>query len=275
MLVRASRVALVGIAAAEAFAPPAALLRPAPSLRGLHAFPFQGEQPNKGWVLGDKQPIPYPGEHKCLIPSELKTCYPLIISAMVPRPIALVSSMSASGVGNVAPFSYSGCVAHDPMTLIVSTCRKPGGGPKDTCANAVETKEFVVNIMSEWFVESANHTCGNFLDNEDEMAIAGLTPLPSKMVKPPRVGESAINFECKLVDTKDIINAAGQVTATLLFGEVVAVHVHSSVLDEEWEGKPRIDVEKLKPLGRLGGNTYTRVGGTFDLARPDRPVTGR
>ena len=62
-------------------------------------FPYKGEQPNKDWVLGDKQPIPYPGEHTCLIPKELKSCYPLIISAMVPRPIALVSSMSASGVG--------------------------------------------------------------------------------------------------------------------------------------------------------------------------------
>jgi hypothetical protein len=74
-------------------------------------FPFQGEQPNKGWVLGDKQPIPYPGEHKCLIPSELKTCYPLIISAMVPRPIALVSSMSASGVGTLPSLGSTLCGA--------------------------------------------------------------------------------------------------------------------------------------------------------------------
>lgn len=87
-----------------------------------------------------------------------------------------------------------------------------------------------------------------------------------------RVGESAVNFECKLVKTHDIVNGAGKVTATVLFGEVVAIHVHEAVLlkDGAGQGKPTIDVNRLRPLGRLGGNTYCRVGGTFDLARPDR-----
>jgi len=106
------------------------------------------------------------------------------------------------------------------------------------------------------------------------MIEAGLTPLPSVKVKPPRIGESAINFECKLVKTHDIINAAGNVTATVLFGEVVAVHVHEAVLvkDGAGQGKPTVDVDRLRPLGRLGGNTYCRVGSVFDLPRPDRSV---
>merc|ERR1711939_621314 len=190
------------------------------------------------------------GEHQLLIPSDLKSCYFLMISAYVPRPIALVSSLSASGVGNVAPYSYSGCVAHDPPTLVVSCCRRPDGSVKDTCLNALATKEFVVNIMSDWAVEAENHTCANFAPDQDEMMEAGLTPLPSVHVSPPRVGEAAINFEC----------------------EVVAYHIHEAILnlDGAGEGKPTVDVNRLRPLGRLGGNTYCRVGSTFDLPRPDR-----
>ena len=116
--------------------------------------------PHPSWKAGENQPIPYPGSHLTLLPSELKSCYPLIISAYVPRPIALVSSKSAAGHVNVAPYSYTGAISHDPPAIVVSCCRKAGDVMKDTLANILETKEFVVNIMSEWFAESANHTCG-------------------------------------------------------------------------------------------------------------------
>ena len=149
-----------------------------------------------------------------LEPSKLASCYPLMISAYVPRPIAFISSLSAEGVGNLAPFSYTGCVAHDPPTLAVSICRNARAvdGKKDTLANIDATGEFVVCIMSEWFVEAANHTCGTFERGVDEFDQAGLTRLPSTKVAPPRVGESAVHFECVVRHRHEIVNAAGVAT---------------------------------------------------------------
>merc|ERR1712167_89749 len=97
------------------------------------------------------------------------------------------------------------------------------------CLNALATKEFVVNIMSDWAVEAQNHTCANFAPDQDEMMEAGLTPLPSVHVSPPRVGESAINFECKLVKTHDIVNAAGKVTATLMGTTRIVTPMYSAL----------------------------------------------
>jgi len=236
------------------------------------------EPPHPDWTPGTKQPTPFRSSTWVqLDPNELKTCYPLMISAYVPRPIALISSLSADGIGNVAPFSYSGIVNHDPPAIAVSICRKGPDGPiKDSCTNILATKEFVVNIMSDWFVEAANHTCGNFEPDEDEMAIAGLTPQPSTLVKPPRIGESAVQFECRLMHTHDMKNKQGQVTATLLVGEVVMFHVHEEALDLEWgEEKPKVKFEALRPLSRLGGDTYGVTNRVFDLPRPDRPARGR
>eukprot|EP00960_Hanusia_phi_P057354 763541-Hanusia_phi.AAC.2 len=244
--------------------------------------------PHPSWQAGENQPIPYPGKHVLLLPSQMKSCYPLIISAYVPRPIALVSSKSAAGYVNVAPYSYTGAISHDPPALVVSCARKAGEAMKDTLSNVLETKEFVVNIMSEWYAESANHTCGNFPPEVNEMDVAGLTPLPSEMISPPRVAESAINFECRLIHHYDMKNAQGKITATVVIGEIVAFHVHEAVLEMNGagEGKPTVNFDALKPLvrdcvrwstpaekfaqSRLGGCTYGRTTAVFDLPRLDR-----
>jgi len=230
--------------------------------------------PHPDWKPGDKQPLPFPSGFVALDPLELKSCYPLMISAYVPRPIAFISTVSEAGVGNLAPFSYSGCVGHDPPTIAVSICRnaRAEDGKKDTLANIDATGEFVVCIMSEWFVESANHTCGNFPRGTDEFDESGLSRLPSSKVKPPRVGESAVHFECKLSHRHEIVNKAGVATATMVLGEVVMVHAAKDICDEAGagEGKPTIDFARYAPLARLGGNTYGRVTSTFDLDRPDR-----
>jgi flavin reductase (DIM6/NTAB) family NADH-FMN oxidoreductase RutF len=156
-----------------------------------------------------------------------------------------------------------------------SVCRKPGGNKKDTWANIEATGEFVVCMMSEWFVNAANHTCGNFAPEEDEFDLSGLTRVPSLKVKPPRVGESAFAMECKLRHHYDVTNAAGQVTATAVVGEVVLFHVHEEVADLEWPGKPKIDMRRYQPVSRLGGNTYGRTQTGYDMSRPDRPQGGR
>lgn len=233
--------------------------------------------PHPSWKPGTPQPLPFADKsHTRLDPKELASCYGLMISSFVPRPIAFVSTRSDKYGGNLAPFSYSGCFAHDPPTIGFSVCanQRTEDRKKDTLANIDETGEFVVCIMSEWFVESANHCCGAFARDVDEFDQAGLTRLPSERVGPPRVGESAVHFECKLTHRHEIKNASGQVTATLILGEVVLVHVATAVLEPEGAGpgKPTVRFEDYQPLSRLGGDTYGRTGTTFDLPRPDRSV---
>ena len=215
------------------------------------------QTPHPGWKPGQKQPLPFPEGTKMASyrPADLTSCYSLCISAVVPRPIAFVSSMNEAGQVNLAPYSYAGVVAHDPPTVIFSACRKPDGNRKDTLANVEATGEFVLNFMSEWFVESANHCCGNFPADVNEMEESGLTPVASEVVRPPRVQESALQMECKLVHTQEIRNAKGDVTATVVFGEVQMFHIHESIHSLN-EGRIVVDLEKYKPISRLGGNTY-------------------
>eukprot|EP00958_Prasinococcus_capsulatus_P011921 scaffold1187_cov374-Prasinococcus_capsulatus_cf.AAC.11 len=135
------------------------------------------------WKPGDKQPCPYGNDMKTIVPSE-HNCYPLVISAVLPRPIGFISSMNKEGLLNLAPYSYFQAVSHDPPCTVLSASGSGarGGARKDTQANIEETGEFVVNIMSEWFVEAANHTCGNFDPDVSEWDLCGLTPIPSRTV---------------------------------------------------------------------------------------------
>jgi flavin reductase (DIM6/NTAB) family NADH-FMN oxidoreductase RutF len=254
-----------------------ALVRPllAPAASSLQVAP-----PHPDWKPGDKQTPPWgddPDSHYALDPKQMTSAYPLMISSYAPRPIAFVSTLSASGEGNLAPFSYSGVFGHDPPVVGFSVCRNRNSpdGKKDTLANIEATGEFVVNIMSDWFVEAANHCCGTFPRGADEFDESGLTRTPSLRVRPPRVAESAVHFECKLVHTYEMLNGKGEVSATLVLGQVVMVHTAKFVTEfmGEDKGKPAVNFERLRPLCRLGGDTYGVVGSTFDLPRPDRFVS--
>eukprot|EP00271_Cylindrocystis_brebissonii_P021506 TRINITY_DN7706_c0_g1_i1.p1 TRINITY_DN7706_c0_g1~~TRINITY_DN7706_c0_g1_i1.p1 ORF type:complete len:302 (-),score=57.24 TRINITY_DN7706_c0_g1_i1:326-1231(-) len=195
--------------------------------------------------------------------------YPLTISAVVPRPIAFISSMSKDGVRNLSPYSYFNAVAHDPPILAIGQCWSKGK-PKDSLANILETKEFVVSIISEWFVEAANHTCGPYPFEVDEMELAKLTPVASHMVEPPRVGESALNMECRLRHSYDVTNSKGDVTTTVVLGEVLVFHIAKSVSARTpSSGKLLVDQVKLRPVSRYGGNTYGAGSSFFDIPRPD------
>ncbi|KAI7842377.1 hypothetical protein COHA_004016 [Chlorella ohadii] len=211
-------------------------------------------------------------------PSQLPgdVLYPLIISAIVPRPIAFVSTQSSSGLGNLAPFSYFNVMAHNPPHVCIgfAASRLRPHGRKDTLHNLLETGEFVVNIMSDWFIEAANYCCGNFDYGEDEMELSGLTPLPSLKVKPPRVKESAVHMECQLRHSYEVKDGKGAVTGTIVIGEVVMMHVHEGVAGRSPSGKLVVSMQHYQPISRLGGNTYGRTSGLFDLPRPDRdPVS--
>mgnify|MGYP003385914603 FL=1 len=251
---------------------------------------------NPPWTVGQSQATPLSDTWKQFDPSDVDnkfSQYYLMISCCVPRPIALVSTVNNNGIRNCAPFSYFGTwgiiitilafhrivhnyiririvgvVCHDPMLVSVTICMNGRGADrqkKDSLVNIEETSEFVVNIMSEWFVESANHTCGAFPYGTDEIAVSGLNTLPSVKVRSERIRESAVQMECKVHQLIPITNDLGEHTSTVVYGRVVNVHVNDTVLDDS---QGQVDINKLKPIGRAGGNTYTTIGNTFDMARP-------
>ncbi|KAJ8604247.1 hypothetical protein CTAYLR_009232 [Chrysophaeum taylorii] len=217
------------------------------------------------WSPGDtQQQEVVPPASLTLAPEDLKSKYNFFISAYVPRPIALVSSISYDGLINIAPFSYSGIVNHDPGTIVFSCVDKRKGGG-DTLKNVKATREFVVHVVSEWYVEAANHTCGNFAPDVNEFESAGLRMISSTKVKPPRAAEAALAMECRVDHIIPMHNDTGAVTATMVVGRVVLIHVHEPAFDAD---KGVVLPEKLRPMARLGGNTYSTIGDIFDIARP-------
>lgn len=185
--------------------------------------------------------------------------YKLLIGSVVPRPIAFVSTVSPEGKPNLAPFSFFNAICSDPPTICFSTAyREPR---KDTYLNVKSTGEFVVNIVSEEIAEKMNLSSGEYPNGTDEFEISGLTPAPSDLVRPPRVAESHVNMECKLVQILDISERPGG--ASLIIGEVVRFHVDEAIIDNF-----RIDPEKLRAIGRMGGNDYARTRDRFEMIRP-------
>jgi flavin reductase (DIM6/NTAB) family NADH-FMN oxidoreductase RutF len=182
--------------------------------------------------------------------------YQFMISVVVPRPIAFVSTMSPGGQLNVAPFSYFNAITNQPPLLGISINRR-GGLPKDTLRNIEQTGEFVVNTVDEALGPRMVQTSGDWPEDVDEFQLTGLTPVPSDLVKPPRVGESPVSMECRLHRTIEL-------GATFfVVGEIVRAHVKNEVLTNG-----RVDVEKLRPLGRLGGDGYSVVREVIHMPRP-------
>lgn len=193
--------------------------------------------------------------------------YKLMISMVVPRPIAFVSSLDSSGIRNLAPFSFfMACSADPPVVCFVSSHRAGPLPAKDTLTNILATKEFVVNIVSEEFAEKMNLTSAEVAPEVDEFEISGLTPLPSDLVRPPRVAESHAQMECRLRQTLPISNKAGAAN-TIVFGDVLRFHVDQAVLADGSDGF-KIDPDKLRAIGRMGGATYSRTRDRFEMARP-------
>ena len=199
--------------------------------------------------------------------SSYQDCYKLMVGSIVPRPIALVSTVSPSGARNLAPFSYFTAVASRPPTLCFCPGRRhPGGERKDTLENIEATGEFVVNVVSASMADRMNTTATDYPSDIDEFEVSGFTPISSERVAPPRVRESPINLECKLHQVIHIGEPAAGGGA-LVIGEIVLFHV----ADELYENG-RINIEKLDPLGRLSGSDYTTLGERISMkVEPYRP----
>jgi flavin reductase (DIM6/NTAB) family NADH-FMN oxidoreductase RutF len=194
--------------------------------------------------------------------------YRLLISLIVPRPIAFVSTRSAEGVANLAPFSFFMGVSGDPPLLALSVSTR-AGEPKDTARNLLETGEFVVNAATTSLTEAVNQASGDWAADVDEFALTGLTPAPSVKVAPPRVLEAAFALECR---THTVVPLGAAPTDTrLIVGEVVWIHVQDAVLEPGDPAAPLVDATRLQPIARLGKNLYTRLGEVFALDRPRVP----
>ncbi|MGH9607799.1 MAG: flavin reductase family protein [Terracidiphilus sp.] len=189
--------------------------------------------------------------------------YKLMIGAIVPRPIAFVSSVDAAGVRNLAPFSYFTACSSNPPVVCFCTAVRSGPAPeKDTLRNVLATGEFVVNIVSEEIAEQMNKTSIDVAPEVDEFELSGLTPLPSELVQPPRVGESKVQMECRLRQIVHVSEKPGG--GHLVLGEVLRFHVLESMLCEGI----KIDPDKLHAVGRMGGPTYVRTRDRFEMQRP-------
>ncbi len=188
------------------------------------------------------------------------TMYRVLIGSVVPRPIAFVSTVSADGILNLAPFSFFNAFCADPPVVgFGPVWREPA---KDTITNIRATREFVVNVVTEEIADAMNVCSGNYPPEVDEFQTSGLTPVPSVVVKPPRVKESKISMECTLMQIIDFSERPNG--GSLVLGRIVRMHVDDEIID----GTYKIDPEKLRAIGRMGGPEYTRTRDRFPLVRP-------
>jgi flavin reductase (DIM6/NTAB) family NADH-FMN oxidoreductase RutF len=192
--------------------------------------------------------------------------YSLFISTIVPRPIAFISTLSPEGRPNLAPFSFFMGVTSDPPTLAVAVGRRRGA-LKDTARNIEARGEFVVNVVTQELARPMVLASGDFGPEVNEFEEAGLSPIPSERVAPPRVKESPVHMECRLERMLSI----GRSQTALIIGEVLLFHID----DDVWSGDD-VDMARLKPLGRLSRALYAPIAETWELPRPELdPATGR
>lgn len=191
--------------------------------------------------------------------------YKLMIGGITPRPIAFVTSQSPHGLVNLAPFSFFNATGPSPMTLMFSPVTKSDGSQKDTLRNVALPDqggigEFVVNLAVEAYARQVSASAAELPFDDDELELVGLTAAPSVKIRPPRVAESPVAFEC--VTTQIIPMDPGRpASGNVVFGRVVHVFVRDDVIDERFW----IDPEKVATIGRMGGHTYTRTRERFDL----------
>lgn len=187
--------------------------------------------------------------------------YRILTSTVVPRPIAWITTVSAEGVRNAAPFSFFNAMGKDPPLVAVGIL-DDAGRIKDTARNILETGEFVVNLVSEAVIEAMNATSAPIAAHLDELALAGLETAASSKVRPERIARSPVALECRLHTPLQF--PSGQL---VVIGEVLSVHVHDGhVVASE---PPRIETDSLQLVARMAGRDgYLRTRDTFALERP-------
>ena len=189
-------------------------------------------------------------------------CYQAAVAAIVPRPIAWVSTRSANGILNLAPYSFFTVASCDPLILSVTQIKPRDLKDKDTLCNLRATGECVVNIVNEQVAQLMNASCANFPPEVDEFAQLGIEQIQSVKVAVPGVAMSPVRFECTL---QQIINISDKAMGgTLMLLKVVAIHSSDHCTQDG-----RIQTKALHAIGKMGGESYSTTKDNFDLARPD------
>ena len=190
----------------------------------------------------------------------------LMIGSIVPRPIAFVSTLSKDGFENLAPFSYFNGICSNPPSIMFCPARRGyDGKTKDTLNNIRDTEEFAVNIVSEDFAEQMVSTSTDFEPEVNEFEVSGLTPVPCQKIAPPKVAEAKISFECKLNQIVPVGNE-GPGGGFVVIGTIVLFHIDDDVYEDGY-----INLGKLRPIGRLAGNMYTRTTDKLEIIRKIKP----
>jgi flavin reductase (DIM6/NTAB) family NADH-FMN oxidoreductase RutF len=190
----------------------------------------------------------------------------LMIGSIVPRPIAFVSTLSKDGLENLAPFSYFNGICSNPPSIMFCPARRGyDGKTKDTLNNIRDTEEFAVNIVSEDFAEQMVSTSTDFEPEVNEFEVSGLTPEPCQKIAPPKVAEAKISFECKLNKIIPVGNE-GPGGGFVVIGTIVLFHIDDDVYEDGY-----INLGKLRPIGRLAGNMYTRITDKLEIIRKIKP----
>ena len=183
---------------------------------------------------------------------------------IAPRPIALVSTLGADGVGNLAPFSFFAMGGQNPQSVAFCPVADRDGNPKDTLRNIEASGEFVINVVSRAMAERVNQASAPYPPHVDELAAVGFTPLPSTVVRPPRVAESPAQLECRVFQV--VKHGSGPQHSSWVIGEVLVLHVDDAVLGED--GLP--DTTKVHPAARMGRQEWAHIEAPsmFVLPRP-------
>jgi flavin reductase (DIM6/NTAB) family NADH-FMN oxidoreductase RutF len=185
-------------------------------------------------------------------------------SCVVPRPIGWISTISKDGMHNLAPYSQFQNLTFDPPYVMFSANQNTKGKRKDTVVNIEETGEFVHNMATFDLREAVNKSAQEVPPDVDEFEIAGVTKAPSKLVKPARVAESPVHFECKYHQTLRLPGDGPMGSVDIIIGRVVGIHINENFITPD--GK--LDIPKIKPLARMGYYDYTAIESVFEMEIP-------
>jgi flavin reductase (DIM6/NTAB) family NADH-FMN oxidoreductase RutF len=189
-------------------------------------------------------------------------------ACIVPRPIGWISSTSPDGIDNLAPFSQFQMVSYDPPTLMFSANLNSRGQRKDTVVNVEASGDFVWNMATWALREQVNLTSEELDSSVDEFTYAGLVKAPSRLVRPPRVAASPVQFECRRLQTVHLEGNTTTGTVDVIFATVVAIHIDDAFMRTDG----RLDVERIRPLARLGYHDYTSVESVFEMKPRGSPA---
>ena len=188
--------------------------------------------------------------------------YHMLVGLVAPRPIAWVTTISESGVVTLAPFSFFNAFGANPPVVVFSPTLKRDGGKKDTLLNIEANGEFVINASTEKHADLINLSSKPLSYDESEVALTGLATTPSTLVRPPRLADVPFALECKLMQIIPVGN--GPISANLVIGQIVTMHVNDDILDSHGIPDPR----KINAIARLGGEYWCRTQDLFQLERP-------